>query len=52
MVQLTDVLADYVERGVVDVDEVYRHVRDRSAFATLLKARGIDSGRKLPGSLG
>jgi len=52
MVQLTDVLADYVEQGVVDVDEACRHVRDRSAFTALLKGRGIDSGRKLPGSLG
>jgi twitching motility protein PilT len=52
MVQLTDVLADYVEQGVVDVDEACRHVRDRSAFTGLLKGRGIDSGRKLPGSLG
>jgi twitching motility protein PilT len=52
MVQLTDVLADYVERGVVDVDEAYRHVTDRSAFTAVLEGRGIDSGRKLPGSLG
>jgi twitching motility protein PilT len=51
MMPLTDVLADYVERGIVDADEACRHVRDRSAFTTLLKGRGIDSGRKLPGSL-
>jgi twitching motility protein PilT len=45
MVQLTDVLADYVEHGIVDVDEASRHVRDRLAFTAALKRRGIDSGR-------
>jgi twitching motility protein PilT len=52
MGQLADVLADYVEHGVVDVDEACRHVTDRSAFAALLRARGIDSAQRLPGSLG
>jgi len=45
MVPLTDVLAEYVEHGIVDIEEACRHVKDRSAFTTLLKRRGIDLGR-------
>jgi pilus retraction protein PilT len=45
MVRLADVLAEYVQQGVVDLDEACRHVRDRSAFLTLLKRRGVDVER-------
>jgi twitching motility protein PilT len=51
-VRLTDVLAEYVEYGVIDADEACRHVGDPSAFTALLKGRGIDFARTLPKSLG
>jgi twitching motility protein PilT len=38
---LGDALAAYVEKGIVDIGEAYRHVTDRSAFTALLKRRGI-----------
>jgi twitching motility protein PilT len=43
MVPLTDSLAGYVESGVVDIQEAYRHVADRPAFVAALKRRGVDT---------
>ena len=43
MVPLADALAAYVEKGIVDIGEAYRHVTDRRAFTALLKRRGIDT---------
>jgi hypothetical protein len=42
MVPLNDALVTYVQDGVVDVREAYRHVTDRPAFLALLKRQGID----------
>src|SRR4029079_9530387 len=42
MASLVDVLAAYVQNGLVDVREAYRHVADRDAFRALLDRRGID----------
>lgn len=43
MVPLNDGLLGYVQSGVVDVREAYRHVTDRAAFLALLKRQGIDT---------
>jgi twitching motility protein PilT len=43
MVPLHDALVGYVQSGVVDVREAYRHVTDRPAFLALLKRQGIDT---------
>jgi twitching motility protein PilT len=43
MVPLSDALGAYVEKGIVNIGEAYRHVTDRSAFTALLKRRGIDT---------
>ena len=43
MVPLNDALVSYVQSGVVDVREAYRHVSDRPAFLALLKRQGVDT---------
>ena len=43
MVPLSDALVGYVQTGVVDVGEAYRHVNDRPAFLALLKRHGVDT---------
>ena len=43
MVPLIDTLAGYVQVGMVDVGEAYRHVADRAAFVAILKRHGIDT---------
>ena len=43
MVPLGDALGAYVEKGIVNIGEAYRHVTDRPAFTALLKRRGIDT---------
>ena len=43
MVPLIDALAAYVENGVVDIREAYRHVADRPAFVATLKRHGVDT---------
>jgi twitching motility protein PilT len=43
MVPLNDALIAYVQNGIVDVAEAYRHVTDRPAFVALLKRHGIDT---------
>jgi twitching motility protein PilT len=43
MVPLNDALVGYVQGGIVDVREAYRHVNDRPAFLALLKRQGVDT---------
>jgi twitching motility protein PilT len=43
MVPLHDALASYVQSGVVDIREAYRHVADRPAFVATLKRHGVDT---------
>jgi twitching motility protein PilT len=43
MVSLVDAVAGYVQSGVVDVGEAYRHVADRAALVATLKRRGVDT---------
>lgn len=43
MKPLSDALIAYVQNGIVDVREAYRHVTDRPAFIALLKRQGIDT---------
>jgi twitching motility protein PilT len=43
MIPLHDALVSYVQNGIVDVREAYRHVTDRPAFVALLKRQGVDT---------
>jgi twitching motility protein PilT len=43
MVSLNEALIAYVQNGIVDVLEAYRHATDRPAFLALLKRQGIDT---------
>ena len=43
MVPLNDALASYVQSGIIDVREAYRHVTDRPGFLALLKRQGVDT---------
>jgi twitching motility protein PilT len=43
MVPLNDALVAYVQSGIVDVRDAYRHVSDRPAFLALLKRKGVDT---------
>ena len=43
MVPLNDALVRYVQSGIVDAREAYRHVTDRPAFLALLKRQGVDT---------
>jgi twitching motility protein PilT len=43
MVPLHDALVSYVQSGIVDLREAYRHVTDRPAFVALLKRQGVDT---------
>jgi twitching motility protein PilT len=43
MVPLNDALVAYVQSGVADVREAYRHVSDRPTFLALLKRQGVDT---------
>jgi twitching motility protein PilT len=43
MVPFNDALVSYVQSGVVDVRDAYRHVTDRPAFLALLKRQGVDT---------
>jgi hypothetical protein len=43
MMPLSDALVGYVQSGIVDVREAYRHVNDRPGFIALLKRRGVDT---------
>jgi twitching motility protein PilT len=43
MVPLHDALVSYVQSGIVDLREAYRHVTDRPAFVALLKRKGVDT---------
>ena len=43
MVPLHDALVNYVQSGIVDIRDAYRHVTDRPAFVALLKRQGIDT---------
>jgi twitching motility protein PilT len=43
MMPLSDALVSYVQDGLVDVRDAYRHVTDRGAFVALLKRQGVDT---------
>ncbi len=43
MVPLNDALVSYVQNGVVDAREAYRHATDRPTFLALLKRQGVDT---------
>jgi twitching motility protein PilT len=43
MVSLLDALAAYVQSGIVDIRDAYRHATDRPRFLALLKRQGIDT---------
>jgi twitching motility protein PilT len=43
MEPLNDALVGYVQNGIVDVHEAYRHVTDRPTFLALLKRQGVDT---------
>jgi twitching motility protein PilT len=43
MVPLSDALVSYVQHGIVDVREAYRHAADRPAFLAALKRHGVDT---------
>ncbi len=43
MVPLNDALASYVQSGIIDAREAYRHVTDRPAFLALLKRQGVNT---------
>jgi len=43
MMPLNDALVSYVQNGIVEVREAYRHVTDRPAFLALLKRHGVDT---------
>ena len=43
MVPLNDALVGYVQGGIVDIRDAYRHVTDRPAFIALLKRQGVDT---------
>ena len=43
MVPLHDALETYVQNGLVDILDAYRHVSDRPAFLAFLKRQGIDT---------
>jgi hypothetical protein len=43
MVPLNDALVGYVQGGIVDIRDAYRHVTDPSAFIALLKRQGVDT---------
>ena len=38
-----DALVGYVQGGIVDIRDAYRHVTDRPAFIALLKRQGVDT---------
>ena len=43
MVPFNDAMVSYVQSGIVDLRDAYRHVTDRPAFLALLKRQGVDT---------
>ncbi len=44
MIQLGDVLIDFVDRGIVSPQEAYMKANDKQAFLAMLKHRGLETG--------